>query len=194
MMVVVALTWAVGVTGCGSSAVANPRVLLVGDSILHSAQLPVFVALRRAGWEPVVAGVGGSHIQDWPLLTAELVRKQHPAIAVVELGTNNCPTGGACTDLQTRIDRLMTILESVQQVLWLNVQQDVPLANNAKFVNAQLKTAAGRWPTMKIVDFNGDFAGHPDLNLPDQIHLSPEGIGKFTHLIVDSLAPYHPSS
>ena len=60
-------------------------------------------------------------------MTASATGAQQPAIAVVELGTNNCTLNGVCTDLQARIDQLMAMLDSVEVVLWLNVQEDVPL-------------------------------------------------------------------
>jgi lysophospholipase L1-like esterase len=183
----------VGVAGCGPSPVDNPRVLLVGDSILFSARESVDASLRQAGWEPVVAAVPGSKIEDWSTVTARLASSQNPAIAVVELGTNNCTLSGGCTDLQSRIDQLMTILSSVEVVLWLNVQEDVPLTDNAEFVNAQLDLAADRWPNMKIVDFNGDFEDQPELNLPDQVHLTDQGKEALTKLITDALDPYFPS-
>ena len=178
------------VTSCGSSQVAARPVLLLGDSILFSAEQPVGAALQQAGWKPAVAAVGGTRIESWPLFSAKLVAQDHPAIAVVELGTNNCTLGGGCVALQGQIDSLMKTLDPVKVVLWLNVQQDVPLTQNAKFVNAQIALAAKRWPKMKIVDFNGDFANRPGLNLPDQVHLTPKGITALTDLIVHTLEPY----
>jgi GDSL-like lipase/acylhydrolase family protein len=180
-------------TGCGgSSAVNNPRVLLIGDSILFSAEQPVDAALKHVGWQPVVAAVPGSRIESWPIFTAGFAAQQHPAIAVVELGTNNCSLSGGCVPLQGQIDDLMKQLHSVQDVLWLNVQQDVPLTKDAEYVNSQLEMAAQRWPKMKIVDFSDAFAHHPSLHQPDRVHLSPKGVAALTKLIVDSLDGYIP--
>jgi lysophospholipase L1-like esterase len=180
--------------GCGGpSAVSNPRVLLIGDSIMSQARAQTDAALRGSGWQPVVAAVPGSRIEDWPVVTANLVARQQPAIAVVELGTNNCSIGGGCTDLQALVDQVMGVLGETETVLWLNVQEDVALTDEAQFVNSQLDEAASRWPKMKIVDFNGDFEGRPELNIADQIHLTDPGKVALAQLIDDSLEPYLPS-
>ena len=181
------------VAGCGPAAVSNPRALLIGDSIMSQARSQIDAAVRDSGWQPVVAAVPGSRIEDWPVVTGGLVARQKPAIAVVELGTNNCSIGGGCTDLQARIDTVMQVLDETDTVLWLNVQEDVPSSDNAQYVNAQLDEAQGRWPKMKIVDFNGDFEDRPELNIADQVHLTDPGKVALAKLIDDSLEPYLPS-
>jgi hypothetical protein len=193
-IVAAASVFVAGLSACGPTPVDNPRALLVGDSIMHSAEQSLDTTLRQRGWEPVVAGEPGSKIESWPIVTERLVALQHPAIAVVELGTNNCTLFGGCTDLQTRIDQMMATLDSVEVVLWLNVQEDIPLTDNAKYVNDQLDLAAERHPKMKIVDFNGDFEDRPDLNTPDEVHLTPQGIAALTKLIADALDPYFPNA
>jgi len=188
------------VTACssGPEPVSGPRVLLVGDSILTGANSTVADALRARGWDPVVRALPGTKIVDWAKALPQVVAEVQPNVAVVELGTNDCPPDD-CRFLDAYIDEVMAALTSTADaVLWLNAQQDVTVTflteNNWNYVNAAIQSADVRWQNMFLVDMNTRLAGHPEWHQPDGVHLNAAGNEQLATLIADALEPFRPAA
>jgi lysophospholipase L1-like esterase len=172
--------------------VNGSRVLVVGDSLLQGAADEVEDRLRNAGWNPAIDAFGGSGVAAW----RERIRADgefvQPDIAVVELGTNDCDS--ACPDLGPLIDRIVDELSAADVILWLTVQEEPDYPRNAEHVNHALREAAARHAKVRLVDFGGWFAGHPEWHLGDGLHLNDAGSEAMADFIANALAPYAPAS
>ena len=188
----------VGTSSPGPEPVSGPRVLLVGDSILTGANSTVADALRARGWDPVVRAFPGTKIVDWAKTLPQVVAEVQPNVAVVELGTNDCPPDN-CPFLDAYIDEVMAALTTTADaVLWLNAQQDVQVTflteNNWDYVNGAIAAADARWQSMFLVDMNSRLGGHPEWHQPDGVHLNAAGELELAALIADSLEPFRPAA
>lgn len=199
-LVAVVAVAGIGLTGCGGSDVEHDRVVVVGDSILQMSTASVEGALRADGWVPAVRGVFGSTIRggphsgfSWPDTVHRLVTSRHPAVAVVELGTNDADPRVCCGRVPASIDAVMEQLRAVPHVLWLNVQEGRTDSADAERVNADLRAATRRWSNLRIVDFSERFTGHPDWHSGPGPHLTPAGQVAFAQLIAQAVAPWAPS-
>lgn len=194
LAIVVAVT---ALAGCGGSSAAANHVVVVGDSILQMSTKEVDAALRAAGWKPAVTGVFGSTIRGgthgpWPKTVHDLVRLLDPAVAVVELGTNDAGEPRCCAHVPDDIDALMRELRDVPHVLWLNVQEGRTFSATSEHVNRDLRAATKRWSNLRIVDFSDRFKGHPDWHSGPGPHLTAAGQIAFAQLVVQATAPWAP--
>lgn len=194
LAIVVAVT---ALAGCGGSNTVANHVVVVGDSILQMSTKEVDAALRAAGWKPAVKGVFGSTIRrgtqgPWPKNVHNLVRLMHPAVAVVELGTNDAMEQRCCAHVPDDIDALMHELRDVPHVLWLNVQEGRTFSATSEQVNRELRAATKRWSNLRIVDFSDRFKGQPDWHTGPGPHLTAAGQIAFAQLVVQATAPFVP--
>ncbi|MGH9026608.1 MAG: GDSL-type esterase/lipase family protein [Acidimicrobiia bacterium] len=175
---------ALAVAACDDGS--DPKVLVIGDSIMNQSAFETARHLDDAGWKPVVDAVGGTEVQpdaafdtDWPAKVEELTRGNPPEVAVIELGTNDCLSTD--TNLAGAIDGLMKPLGDVQQVIWLN-SPTVPCPR----LDKALAAASGRYDNLAVIDAAEHFRGHPEWIASDGIHLSPAGRREIGRLVADS--------
>jgi lysophospholipase L1-like esterase len=175
-------------TGCSSdSAASQSRLLVIGDSLVHSTTRVLIPGLRDAGWDPVVDGRSGLSIGKFAAEIDSIADAAQPRVAVVVLGTNDCaPT---CADVSGGIDRIMRGLTDAgtTEVYWLNVQEQPDYPEEPGTVNAHLTEATFRWPQLRIVDLNGTIGGDPALHISDGVHFNQAGAIAFTKLITDAI-------
>jgi hypothetical protein len=171
-----------------TSVVRGPNVLVIGDSIMEQSAGAVRYALDADGWNATVDAQGGTAIQNWPKAATELVAADHPNVAVVELGTNNC---AACPDLAPDINDLMRVLSHTDLVVWLNVQEDASYPSDAPWINQVLASTLVWWPNATMLDFSSHFAGHPawHAGAPPGVHLSSAGQQQLARFITTALHP-----
>src|SRR5205807_3545795 len=113
---------------------AGPRTLIVGDSLMNESRAPVSAAVEGDGWQPDIQAQGGTTITYWSSRIRYLVLAKKPDVVVIELGTNDCaPT--ECPPLAPYIDKIMRSIPHHTPVLWLNIQQKIPLARKRGYIN-----------------------------------------------------------
>jgi lysophospholipase L1-like esterase len=163
------------------AAAHGPKVLVLGDSITAQSKSAVTAALVDAGWQPTIAARSGTRVADWVRRTATIVDRVHPAVAVVELGTNGC---GLCPEFPAAVNSLMASLHGVARVLWLDVQEDAAYPPDPATENRILASTLVWWDNAHVVGFSAQFAHHPEWHAgyPRGVHLSPAGmqeLGRF---------------
>ena len=174
-------------TATTTSAVDGNRVLLVGDSLLYGSTDQVTSALTSEGWDPVVAAVSGTSIEDWTASMAELIAVNQPDVIVIELGTNDC--NATCTGLADAIDALMSSVPATIPVYWLDVQEQPSYPVYAAEVNDELLAAAARYAQITLVDMDARFRDHPEWHVDDGLHFNADGAEQLASLIADALTP-----
>jgi lysophospholipase L1-like esterase len=166
------------VSSIGLGGHGGQSVVVAGDSLTAAADKQIGLVLTADGWRPLVDGRSGSSITnrnavfDWSARINTFVAV-HPAVVVIELGTNDC--GNCGDDLDAAIDRLLTPLRHVARVIWLTAQTDVDVTTDPGRVNEALRKATVRWPNLEILDMAHHFAGHPEWHTGDGVHFNEAG-------------------
>ncbi|MCZ7536460.1 MAG: hypothetical protein M5T61_11500 [Acidimicrobiia bacterium] len=156
----------------------DPRILVVGDSVLLGARDDV--VSRLSGWETTVdAEVGRSTVGGLDVLRRE--RERIGDLVVVHLGHND----GASRELfRTRIDEVMAELSGVERVVWLDlVEFDAWVAG----ANEELAAAASRWPNLEIAPWQSVATSDPTYLYSDGIHLPPPGRSAMADLVGETV-------
>jgi hypothetical protein len=185
------------------AASPTPRVSVISDSILTAvtwADGPAQADLSGGLDLQIDAGVcrrlngescefNGTHVPT----TLDVINSwanQLGSIVVIVDGYNDLPDHFA-GDVELTLDTLRD--HSVQHVLWVNLHAVQP-EYAAK--NAVLVAAAKRHPELRVLDWNGYAADHPEWFQTDFIHLRPAGgvaIATWIHqAIADTLSPPPP--
>jgi len=169
----------------GAGASPGPGVFLLGDSVLAGAATAIQQSLVPSYPGTVVdaavcRGVAVSCLYNGATPTtgqAEIAANAGRLgdVVVVELGYNDKPSAST-------IDATMNALsaQDVPLVLWL----DLSTLNRPDFapVNDRLQAATARWPTMRLLDWDGASKGHPEWFVPDDgvgVHLTKDGAAAF---------------
>jgi hypothetical protein len=177
----------ISVVGVGNHG--GRTVVVVGDSLTAQSETQIGYVLTADGWRPVVDGRSGSSITnrnvvfDWPSRMNELAAA-HPAVVVIELGTNDC--GNCGDDIDAGIDRILAPLHDVRRVIWLTAQ-DVEFSLDPEGVNEALREATVHWPNLEILDMGSHFAGHPEWHMGDGVHFNELGSTELAVLIRDAV-------
>jgi lysophospholipase L1-like esterase len=172
--------------------VSGTKVLLVGDSLMNGSRDQVTAALSADGWQPQIEAIGGTTITYWSTRIPYLAAA-NPSVVVIELGTNDCaPT--ECPILGPYIDEIMRGIARSTPVLWLNIQEKIPLAQHRDYINYEIESAAARWPNLFLVDYESRIENHPQYHSPDGLHLNDAGKQLFASLIRESLRPFRPGT
>jgi len=186
----IGLAGVVAAVGVGSHG--DQKVVVAGDSLTAQADAPINLVVAADGWQPIVQGVSGSSITnrnavfDWSTRINELAAL-HPAVVVIELGTNDC--GNCGDDLDAAIDGLLGPLRHVRRVVWLTAQTDIEVTRDPGRVNDALRKATVRWPNLEILDMGRHFLGHPEWHTGDGVHFNEAGsteLATFMRAAIDS--------
>lgn len=152
----------------------DPRILVVGDSVILGAQGAV--SQRLAGWQlTFVAHESLSTLGAVGLVQAN--RAGAGSIAVVELGSND---GATPSILSARVDQIMNALTGVPRVIWVNLRT---FADWVPAANTVFADAATRWPNLEIADWNAIATPRPDLVAVDGLHLGGPGAAAMAELV-----------
>jgi hypothetical protein len=161
----------------------DPRVLVLGDSVVLGAQAAMDARLAASGWQPVHAAAESFHIYHaGPIVDA--LRPGFGEVAVVALGAND---GLDASELAVWVDGLMAHLQDLRRVYWVNLRQFrewVPAAN------AVLSDATQRWPNLRIIDWDARATPDPGLVYEDGLHLNLGGQIAMADLIGTTLDEY----
>jgi hypothetical protein len=174
-----------GVAGARAPAQVAPRpVYVVGDSVMLGAEGAVVAALAPF---PVTVDAQQSR----SLLGAVSLLQQHRPemgdVVVVALGTND---GTDPNEFARRVDLVMGALQGVPHVLWVNQRVFAP---GRAQLDAELTAASGRYPNLRVLDWNAVVDANPASVGPDGIHLTDVGKVAMANLVAgavrDALAP-----
>ncbi len=92
-------------------------------------------------------------------------------VLVVDVGYNDSSSGYA-----RGIDRIMraALSQDARSVVWVTLREAGNYASDYRLINAEIKTAARRWPELIVADWNAYSAGKPWFGT-DGLHLNPSG-------------------
>ena len=130
-------------------------------------------ALGAVGTVEVDAAVGRQARDIANILGARAAGGALPSVVVVQTGNNGPVTQG-------QLDEILTALASVERVVLVNVRVDRPWegGNNELIAGMQ-----GRFGNVRVVDWYGSTAGHPELFYDDGIHPRPDGAALYASLV-----------
>ena len=166
-------------------ASSPPVVLLVGDSLMLGAQShgDLSARLRRAGVVPVVVARNGLSTGRSAPVIQQARRKQRIDLVVVALGTNDAMVGHVGAAFGRSLADVLAVTGRVP-VLWVDVHATA-FARDARSVNAQLKKAARRSSTMRLLTWSE--APGADSLIYDGVHLTPRGYRLRAKFIIDAV-------
>jgi hypothetical protein len=147
--------------------------LCIGDSVMLGASPQYYDTLTMCGT------VDATVSRAWSSAASALQGRPLPDRVVVHLGTNGYTDAG-------EIDAVLSQLASVPRVVLVNVQLngtrrwEVP-------VNAEIESAAQRWPNVRLADWQGASNGHRDYFRGDNIHPSQSGALVYAGVIAAQL-------
>jgi lysophospholipase L1-like esterase len=154
-------------------------VFVLGDSVLLGVRDTLPAALP--GWVVTVDTVGSRRLpQGIEVLQAR--RGEIGAVVVIMLGNNYLAGEGSYA---AQIDQAMRVLTGVSRVVWLTVGER--WASRVE-INAAIRAAPSRWPTIVVADWAVQVAAHPEY-AEDMLHLSPSGRAAMRALIAATVGP-----
>jgi lysophospholipase L1-like esterase len=163
-------------------APVDPRLLIIGDSVILGARPWVEALLGARGWRVNQTSWESMHTWQAPAIVDD--NKAHGGIGdvvVVQLGTND---GFVAAELQSYMDALMPHLANVERVYWVNLRQFAPWVPAA---NATIAAEASRFPNMRVIDWDARATPDPSLVYADGYHLNPAGQVAMAELIAQTL-------
>jgi len=189
----------VAIASSAGADVAQPRVTLIGDSVMtgmqwHNDAIAIMQAGLDVDWQVavcrrLVAPSCPFNGQQAPSLL-DVVQKLDTNIApivVVGVGYNDSEALFA-QSVQTSINALLQA--GVQRILWLNLRE---VRHPYVHMNAILQAAALRYPQLAIVDWNRYARSHADWFQTDGEHLVDAGgvaMATLAHsAVMDALSP-----
>jgi hypothetical protein len=154
-------------------------VFVLGDSVLLGVRDTLPAALP--GWVVTVDTVGSRRLpQGIEVLRAR--RAELGAVVVIMLGNNYIAAEGSYA---AQIDEAMGVLAGVSRVVWLTVPERW---ESRVEINAAIRDAPSRWPTIVVADWATEVAAHPEY-AADMLHLSPSGRAAIRALIAAFVGP-----
>jgi lysophospholipase L1-like esterase len=154
----------------------DPRVFVLGDSVVVGAQEAIAARLGTTGWQVSQVAAESLHTYNAP----GVIDANAAAIGdtvVVGLGTND---GMTPAQFAGWIDDVLETLRDVDRVYWINLRQ---FAEWVPAANGELEAAADRWSNLEIIDWDERASGDPSLVFGDGIHLTATGETAFADLI-----------
>jgi hypothetical protein len=183
----------VAIAGCsngGSAGIApssNKHVLVIGDSNVFISTKEIDQQLRDGGFEPVVQGIPGFGVKDypeyWSTSIPELV-KEHPAVVVVALDTNDSFLPRTIAKFDENFDAIMQAIGR-REVIWItHVDHRIgPTPNGPAELNEKIRAATARWKNLVILDMTPFIEAHPNVIGVDTLHFTPYGIEQYAKKI-----------
>jgi hypothetical protein len=189
-----------GGAGAASSA---PRVSVISDSILTAVTWsngPAQAMLTNGLDMQIDAGVcrrlngvscefNGSHVPTTLSVINSWITQLGSIVVIVD-GYNDLPASFA-GDVELTLDTLRD--HGVQHVLWVDLRESRP---EFAAKNAVLFAAAKQHPELRVLDWNGFSAPHPEWYQTDSIHLVAAGgvaiAGWIRQAIADTISPPPP--
>jgi lysophospholipase L1-like esterase len=163
----------------------DPRVFVLGDSVMLGAQASLAFRLGGAGWQVTQFSAESLHAYNSAgVVDAARAAGQVGELVVVGLGSND---GSSRAEFAGWIDALMEHLRGVRRVYWVNLRRFrdwVPAAN------ADLANAAQRWPNLRVIDWDTRATPDPSLVIGDGLHLTAPGQAALAELIGSTLDAY----
>jgi hypothetical protein len=160
-------------------------VFVLGDSVLLGTTMgsppPLVAALP--GWT-VTMDCEGSRRLAQGLGVLQARRAEIGRVAVIQLGNNYIP--GEHGGFGSQIDEAMGILEGTDRVVWVTVGE--ALSGRAE-LNAEIRAAAARHPTIVVADWAAMVAADPSLAPGDGLHLSNQGRAALSGLVAGAVGP-----
>jgi hypothetical protein len=186
---VVAAVAALCVAGSASSEAAQPRIMIIGDSVAtgmlwHPSAIAVMQRGLDVDWEVAVCRTlidpGCPFEGGRPPSVLDLVHSLGtvPPLVVVEVGYND-----ELSTFDEALDESMTALlaAGAKQVLWLTLHE---ARGPFPQLNELLRNATARWPQLELVDWNSAAQGHDaDWFQNDFLHLKEPGGIAMAHLV-----------
>jgi hypothetical protein len=181
---------------------ANPKVAVVGDSLILHAHDAYRWILTSDGWDSSVTGLGGFSVGDSQAIVTQMAAT-HPAAMEIALGTNDVRYMAAGTEdmaqFRALVAAMLTSVADVACVVWVGVAEyngaypPLTMAGTGPAINAIIKDELAK--TEHANRFYADWAalstGHPELfNAPGDPHIdeTPNGNLTYTTLGVNALA------
>jgi lysophospholipase L1-like esterase len=155
-------------------------VAAIGDSVMLGAAPQLQNRFGGSGF--IDAKVGRQFSQGVDVARQLREQGRLGQAVVVHLGTNGPPR-------DRDIDAMMSQLTAVPHVLLVTVR--MPRQWEAA-TNATLRAAAGRHPTITLVDWHGYSDAHSEWFASDGVHVNSRGAQAFADLIGGSLPPPPP--
>ncbi len=171
--------------GAATPAAGDPRVFVLGDSVLVGADAALASALPG---RPVTlqASIGQSLLGAPTIIDAR--RGELGDVVVIGLGAND---GTDPVEFNRRIDALMGTLAGVERIIWINQPSFEP---GRAAMNTELGAAQARWPTLRVIDWAARVAANPGFVAGDGLHLSPEGQARMAELVRRKVASFEAAS
>ncbi len=160
----------------------DPRLLIIGDSVILGAQGWIAGFLGPRGWRVNQTSRESMHTWEAPrIIDANRARGGIGDVVVLQLGTND---GISASELSSYMETTMQHLAEVDRVYWVNMRQFrswVPAAN------AVIAAAAVKWPNLRIIDWDARATPDPSLVYADGYHLTGGGQLVMAELIATTL-------
>jgi len=160
-------------------------VFVLGDSVLlgttYGSPPPMVAALP--GWT-VTLDCEGSRRLTQGIGVLQARRAEIGRVAVIQLGNNYIPGEGG--SFAGQIDQAMAVLEGTDRVVWVTVGEAI--AGRAE-LNAEIRAAAARHPTIVVADWASLVAADPSLAPGDGLHLSNQGRVALSDLVASAIGP-----
>jgi hypothetical protein len=166
-------------------AAVDPRVFIIGDSVILGARDAIAFRLAVHGWSDVQFSAESFHtFNAGPVIDAAQAMGQIGDVVIVALGSND---GIDPNEFHAWIDGLMQHLQSVRRVYWVNLRQFRDWVTAA---NAEIDAAKARYPNLRIIDWWARATFDPGLVVDDGLHLSEFGQAAMGDLITSTLEAY----
>jgi hypothetical protein len=161
----------------------DPRVFILGDSVILGAQGVLAGRLGLAGWQVTQVSAESFHTYNVaPYVDAS--RAGIGEVAIVALGANE---GSTPDQFAVWIDQLMEHLREVPRVYWVNLRQ---FRDWAPAANDVIAAATTRWPNLRVIDWGARSTADPTLVYEDGLHLNGAGQVAMAELIGTTLDEY----
>ncbi|MBK5223576.1 MAG: hypothetical protein JJE52_12050 [Acidimicrobiia bacterium] len=158
-------------------------VFVLGDSVFLGTTRAIPHAL--SDWVVTYDAVGSRRLaQGIDVLAAR--RGEIGEAVVIHLGNNYIERER--DGYGSQIDEAMTVLHGVPRVVWVTVSE---VSDSRREINAAIREAATRWPTMRVADWAPIIEWLPHLAW-DGMHLTPEGRREVAALIDRTLGEIVP--
>ena len=166
-------------------AAVDPRVFIIGDSVILGARDAIAIRLAGLGWQDVQFSAESFHTFDAGIvLDAARAMGQIGDVVIVALGSND---GADPNEFHAWIDELMGHLRDVRRVYWVNLRQFRDWVTGA---NAEIDAAKLRYPNLRVIDWWARSTFEPGLVYDDGLHLNEFGQAAMGDLVAKTLQDY----